>query len=46
MESESKTCRDLPQGVSARLDTLRSGAPDEMKSFGEPGRFAPDPPNC
>lgn len=32
--------RDLTQGVSARLATLRSGAPDVMKSFSQLGRAA------
>lgn len=40
MKIESSTYRDLTQGVSARLGTLRSGAPDVMKSFGDLGRFA------
>ena len=31
---------DLTQGVSARLATLRSGAPNVMKSFSELGRAA------
>ncbi len=32
--------RDLTQGVSARLATLRASTPDVMKSFGELGRAA------
>ena len=40
MEIESSTYRDLTQSVSARLGTLRSGARDVMKSFGDLGRFA------
>jgi AhpD family alkylhydroperoxidase len=40
MENKSTTYRDLTRGVSARLGTLRSGAPDMMKSFSELGRFA------
>jgi AhpD family alkylhydroperoxidase len=30
----------MTQGVSARLASLRSGAPGVMKSFGDLGRFA------
>ncbi len=40
MEIESSTYHDLTRSVSARLGTLRSGAPDVMKSFGDLGRFA------
>ena len=40
MEIESSTYRDLTQGVSARLGSLRTGARDVMKSFGDLGRFA------
>ena len=40
MENESSTYRDLTRGVSARLGSLRSGAPEVMKSFSELGRFA------
>ena len=40
MQIEASTYRDLTKGVSARLGSLRSGAPDVMKSFGELGRFA------
>ena len=40
VEIESTNFRDLTKGVSARLGTLRSGAPDVMKSFGDLGRFA------
>lgn len=40
MQIESSTFRDLTHDVSARLGTLRSGAPDVMKSFSELGRFA------
>lgn len=40
MTEDSSTFRDLTQGVSARLATLRSGAPDVMKSFSELGRAA------
>ena len=32
--------RDLTQGVSARLATLRTGVPEVMKSFGDLGRTA------
>jgi len=35
MEIESSTYRDLTQSVSVRLGTLRSGARDVMKSFGD-----------
>lgn len=37
---EPNSYRDLTQGVSARLATLRAGAPDVMKSFSELGRSA------
>lgn len=40
MTTDSNSFRDLTQGVSARLATLRSGAPDVMKSFSELGRAA------
>ena len=40
MTEDSSTFRDSTQGVSARLATLRSGAPDVMKSFSELGRAA------
>jgi len=40
MEIESTTYRDLTQGVSAQLGSLRIGARDVMKSFGDLGRFA------
>ena len=40
MEIESSTYRDLTHGVSARLGSLRTGARDVMKSFGDLGRFA------
>lgn len=40
MEVESSTYRDLTRGVSARLGSLRTGARDVMKSFGDLGRFA------
>ena len=40
MKIEPDSYRDLTQGVSARLATLRAGAPDVMKSFGELGRSA------
>ena len=40
MTPDSNDFRDLTQGVSARLATLRNGAPDVMKSFGELGRAA------
>jgi AhpD family alkylhydroperoxidase len=40
MTTDSSRFRDLTQGVSARLATLRSGAPDVMKSFSELGRAA------
>ena len=40
MTEDSSTFRDLTQGVSARLATLRNGAPDVMKSFSELGRAA------
>jgi AhpD family alkylhydroperoxidase len=40
MRTASGRFRDLTQGVSARLATLRSGAPDVMKSFSELGRAA------
>lgn len=40
MATEATSFRDLTQGVSARLATLRTGAPDVMKSFGDLGRAA------
>ena len=40
MTTDSNSFRDLTQDVSARLATLRSGAPDVMKSFSELGRAA------
>lgn len=40
MTTDSSSFRDLTQGVTARLATLRSGAPDVMKSFSELGRAA------
>lgn len=40
MATDSNSFRDLTQGVSARLATLRSGAPDVMKSFSELGHAA------
>ena len=40
MTNDPNAYRDLTQGASARLATLRSGAPDVMKSFGELGRAA------
>lgn len=40
MQGESSNYRDLTQGVSARLGSLRTGARDVMKSFGDLGRFA------
>ena len=40
MTSDSSSFLDLTQGVSARLATLRSGAPDVTKSFNELGRAA------
>ena len=40
MTADSNNFRDLTQAVSARLATLRSGAPDVMKSFSELGRAA------
>ena len=40
MQFEPDTYRELTKGVSAKLGTLRSGAPDVMKSFSELGRFA------
>ena len=40
MEVESSTYRDLTRGVSTRLGSLRTGARDVMKSFGDLGRFA------
>ena len=40
MATDSNSFRDLTQGVSARLATLRRGAPDVMKSFSELGRAA------
>ncbi|MBC7604762.1 MAG: carboxymuconolactone decarboxylase family protein [Ramlibacter sp.] len=40
MEIESSTYHDLTLGVTARLGSLRTGARDVMKSFGDLGRFA------
>ena len=40
MTTDWSSFRDLTQGVSARLATLRSGAPGVMKSFSELGRAA------
>jgi AhpD family alkylhydroperoxidase len=40
MTIEPTTYRDLTRTVSARLGTLRAGARDVMKSFGDLGRFA------
>ena len=40
MTSASSSFRDLTQGVSTRLATLRSGAPEVMKSFSTLGRAA------
>jgi AhpD family alkylhydroperoxidase len=40
MTTDSNNFRELTQGVSARLATLRSGAPEVMKSFSELGRSA------
>lgn len=40
MTDTSNNFLDLTQGVTARLATLRSGAPDMMKSFGALGRAA------
>ena len=40
MANESSSYRDLTQGVSARLATLRTGAPDVLKSFSDLGRAA------
>ncbi len=40
MQIEPASYRDLTQDVSARLGTLRSGAPGVMKSFGDLGRYA------
>lgn len=40
MATDSSSFRDLTQGVSARLASLRSGAPEVMKSFSELGRAA------
>ena len=40
MSNPSSSFSDLTQGVTARLATLRSGAPDLMKSFGSLGRAA------
>jgi AhpD family alkylhydroperoxidase len=40
MPNESSGFRELTQGVSARLATLRRGTPDVMKSFGDLGRTA------
>ena len=40
MTNPSNSFLDLTQGVTVRLGTLRSGAPDVMKSFGSLGRAA------
>ncbi len=40
MTTDSNNFRDLTQDVSARLATLRHGAPEVMKSFSELGRAA------
>jgi AhpD family alkylhydroperoxidase len=40
MSTAANGFRDMTQDVSARLATLRSGAPDVMKSFSELGRAA------
>jgi AhpD family alkylhydroperoxidase len=40
MATESSNFRDLTHSVSAHLATLRSGAPDVMKSFGSLSRAA------
>ncbi len=40
MANPSSSFLDLTRDVSARLATLRSGAPDVMKSFGNLGRAA------
>lgn len=40
MTNDSNSFRDLTQGVSARLASLRNGSPDLMRSFSELGRAA------
>lgn len=40
MSNASTRFRDLTQGVSATLASLRTSTPDVMKSFGELGRSA------
>lgn len=40
MSNSSKSFTELTHGVTARLATLRSGAPDVMKSFGGLGHAA------
>ena len=40
MTNPSSSFLDLTQSVTSRLATLRSGAPDVMKSFGSLGRAA------
>lgn len=40
MTNDPSSFRDLTQGVSARLTSLRSGAPAVMKSFSELGHAA------
>src|SRR4030095_17133684 len=40
MSNPSTLFRDLTQGVSTHLASLRSGTPEVMKSFGELGRAA------
>ncbi len=40
MSTDSNNFHDLTQGVSARLTTLRSNAPEVMKSFSDLGRAA------
>ena len=40
MSNAATGFRDLTQGVSARLASLRASTPDVMKSFGELGRAA------
>jgi AhpD family alkylhydroperoxidase len=40
MSHSTDSFRELTQGVTARLASLRTGAPDVVKSFGELGRAA------
>lgn len=40
MSNPSTRFRDLTQGVSGRLASLKSGTPQVMKSFGDLGRAA------